>query len=134
MAAPTSELSRARERLDPGAFAFVMATGVVSVAASLDSLPLVSDALLAIACLGWCDRAGPGLARSRRTRPRLTMLGWPWAALALGALAAAAWLVLLGRSRSRGRPDGSWFLLVVGTQSLAVLAAGLAPRWNGDLL
>src|SRR5919201_2121320 len=32
------------------------------------------------------------------------------------------------------RPDGGWFLVVVGTESLAVSAALLAPRWSGDLL
>jgi uncharacterized membrane protein len=58
---------------------------------------------------------------------RLTQLGWAWAGSTALVLAAALWLVLAGyllRRRPQAR-SGAAFLLVVGPQSLAVLAAVL---------
>lgn len=40
-------------KFDAGAFAVVMATGIVAIAAAEEGLPLLSDALLALACLAW---------------------------------------------------------------------------------
>jgi tellurite resistance protein TehA-like permease len=65
---------------------------------------------------------------------RLALSGQTVIALALWVLAAAAWLALLARRPGGGRPDGGWFLVVVGTESLAVLASFLAPRWGPQLL
>jgi hypothetical protein len=45
-------------------FAFVMASGIVSVAASLQGLPVTSDALLAVACVTWVSLAARLRARS----------------------------------------------------------------------
>ncbi|MFE9611229.1 tellurite resistance/C4-dicarboxylate transporter family protein [Streptomyces sp. NPDC006012] len=65
---------------------------------------------------------------------RLT--GRPWAAPALVALALPAWLLVSGRvvvtlrragpQAASRRADGTWFLVVVGLQSLVLAAAGLS--------
>ena len=139
-------------RLDAGAFAFVMATGIVSVAAVQQGLLLLSDTLFGIACFGWVTLV---LALSTRllrgawiprlesfafaaatavVGTRLALTGRTLTALPLWALAAVAWLALLARRPRRGPADGGWFLVVVGTESLAVLAAVLARRWGAPLL
>jgi tellurite resistance protein TehA-like permease len=157
---PGAALSRAPTRaldllgaVDASAFAFVMATGIVSIAAALQRLPVLSDALLVVASGAWLAL---GLLVSLRAlhvehlKPRLgsfalvaatAVLGARFAlagagvsALALWGLATAAWLALLARRPCAGNPDGGWFLLVVGTQSLAVLASLLAARWSARLL
>jgi tellurite resistance protein TehA-like permease len=139
-------------RLDVGAFAFVMASGIVSVAAAQQGLPLLSETLFGIACFGWGTLAlalAPRLLRGA-WRPRLesfafaaatavlgtrlALMGQSVAALALGALAVLAWLALFACRPLRGRAAGGWFLVVVGTESLAALAALLAPRWGEALL
>jgi tellurite resistance protein TehA-like permease len=140
-------------RLDASAFAFVMATGIVSVAARLQGLPVLSDVLLAIAVLGWSALTAAACLRvlrdpSRRPRlesfafvaatavlgARFSVSGRDLVALALWALAIAAWAVLLARRPQLTRADGGWFLVVVGTESLAVLAALLAPDRGAGLL
>ena len=65
--------SRSREDLDAGAFTFGMATGIVSVAARTQGLPVVSDVLFALAALGWLVIAGAVVARGPR-RPRIESL------------------------------------------------------------
>jgi tellurite resistance protein TehA-like permease len=134
-------------------FAFVMASGIVSVAASLQGLPSLSWALFAVACLGWATLAltlTPRLlAEASATPPRfeafavvaatavlgtrLALMGEMVLALALWALAAAVWLTVLARRPRGGRADGAWFLIVVGTESLAVLASLLALHWGAAL-
>jgi tellurite resistance protein TehA-like permease len=130
-----------------------MATGIVSVAAWLQGLPVLSNVLLAIAVLGWFAVAAVACGRALRTasgRPRLgsfafvaatgvlgahfSVAGHNLVALTLWALASAAWVVLLARRPQLTRPDGSWFLVVVGTESLAALASLLAPYLGAELL
>ena len=45
-------LGRSSRAVDPDGFAFVMATGIVSVAAGLQHLRALSEALIVLACLG----------------------------------------------------------------------------------
>lgn len=81
--------------------------------------------------------AGTGVLGSR-----LALSGWWTTAVVLLVIAAVAWLILgylvpvfavLGKSE---RPlikgaNGSWFIWVVGAQSVAVLAATLEPHLDG---
>jgi tellurite resistance protein TehA-like permease len=141
-------------RLDASAFAFVMATGIVSVAASLQGLPALSETLLWVACLAWVTLALAlslrGFRQATSTRPRFAsfafvaatavlgtrfaLMGHTAVAFALLVLAASSWLALLPRRRGGERADGGWFLIVVGTESLAVLASLLAQRWGEQFL
>ena len=126
-----------------------MATGIVSVAARFQGLPVLSDVLLAVAVLGWLAlsaAACPRLLRRPRLESfafvaatgvlgaRLSFAGHDLVALALWALAIAGWIVLLARRPHLTRADGGWFLVVVGTESLAVLASPLALRFGDELL
>lgn len=56
-------LSPEVERLAPGAFSFVMATGIVSSSVRLHHLNAIADALVAIALLGWFVLCATNLAR-----------------------------------------------------------------------
>jgi tellurite resistance protein TehA-like permease len=142
-----------RSDLDAGAFAFVMATGIVSIAAALEGFPALADALLGCACLAWLMLAVVVARRTLRNpdrRPRLqsfaivaatavlgariTLAGKPGPGLTLWALALLLWIGLAARRPTVREPVGGSLLLVVATQSLAVLAALLAPRWTPALL
>ncbi|TVT14335.1 hypothetical protein FNH05_37330, partial [Amycolatopsis rhizosphaerae] len=148
--------------LDPGVFAFVMATGIVSFAASGLRLTVVSAALFVLAsagylvllaasawrCVRWrgrflADAVSPRgfalltfVAASAVLAGRFALAGAAGVWAVLLALGALAWLVLgygipLGLIADPGRRrrrwgldlvDGTWFLWVVGVQSLAVAA------------
>jgi tellurite resistance protein TehA-like permease len=131
----------------------VMATGIVSVALSLDGQAALSDILLVLAAASWGAlgvvlvvraRRDPGLIRREARSPaalttvagsavigtRATLLGWSVPAVALLVIAVALWLVLiapvlLGLERRTG---GGALMLTVSTESLAVLAAELATH------
>ena len=130
-----------------------MATGIVSVAMRSDGHDGLSLALLVITAAAWMslgvlfvDRLCRDRVRWRHEAARpssltavaatavlgadLTLHGWSWAGWALLAIATALCLVLLGNlARVRTRlSTGAGFLVVVGPQSLAVLAASLADR------
>jgi tellurite resistance protein TehA-like permease len=138
--------------LDAGAFAVVMATGIMSIAASLQSRPFVSDALLALACVGWFVLAGAVSRHAQLVprRPRLQsfalvaatavlgarvmLAGADAVALVLWGLAFAVWLVLVWGRPAGSDGTGSSLLIVVATESLGVLAALLARRWHGVFL
>jgi tellurite resistance protein TehA-like permease len=107
--------------------------------------------LFVVACFGWVAQAlalPPRAFEWARPRvesfafvaatavlgARLALMGQDTAALALWLLAVAAWIGILLRLPQRARPGGSRFLLVVGVESLAVLAAVLAARWGEPLL
>ncbi len=139
--------------LDAGAFTFVMATGIVSVAAWLQGLPALSDALLVIAVAVWIVLALAASARMLRVspvRPRLQSFAFVAATtvvgvhfllagdralgLALWSLALLSWLALLARRPRLDKPTGGSLLVIVSTESLAVLAAPLAVRWWSGLL
>jgi tellurite resistance protein TehA-like permease len=140
----------------PDAFAFVMATGILSVAASEEGVPGVSTGLLGTAAAALVLLTA-GKARSfaldARAEPvalltfvagtaivgaRLAGSGlWRWPALPLFGLAVGSWLWLLPRVWSRIRaasvPEarGAWLLGTVAPESLAMLAANLAPLAAG---
>lgn len=154
-------LEAATKRLPPGAFSFVMATGIVSTALRLVHQPVLSAVLLAAAIAGGVGLLGLSAGRLVRfprdllrdaTDPerafgfftvvaalnviglRVDLAGHPAPALGLAAASVPLWLLLtyaipgglmLG---TRTVPvirgvNGSWFLWVVATQSLAVAAA-----------
>ncbi len=159
---PTGLASRAIATLDPGSFAWVMASGIVSIGTDLLGENVLSRVTLAVTIaafiglvLATAGRAlwfstflrrslvDPSVAMAHFTfvaganvlGVRLLLAGYPGVAAALGAGAALAWLALnyglpwsiVARAH---RPvlrefNGTWFIWVVGTQSLAIMASGL---------
>ncbi|HUW77344.1 MAG TPA: tellurite resistance/C4-dicarboxylate transporter family protein [Candidatus Nanopelagicaceae bacterium] len=156
---------RAVATLNPGYFALVMSTGIVSVGMRNHNLLTLSTALLWISIMGyivlvlltiWRAIAFPAELMADFTDPRrgfgfftfvassdvlgnrLGLSGFHGPAFALLAVGSLAWLVLgyivpwtalLGRAE---RPvlasaNGTWFIWVVASESVAVLAAGLEP-------
>lgn len=151
--------------LNPGYFALVMGTGIISVAMHNNNLTLVSAALFVVAVAAWvilvvlhCWRAVSfwTLLRADFTDPRrgfgfftfvaaTDVLGARFAleanrtaALALLTLGALSWFVLgyivpwTAVLNPSIRPalsgaNGTWFIWVVASQSVAVLAAALEP-------
>jgi tellurite resistance protein TehA-like permease len=153
------------ETLDPGYFALVMGTGIVSVGMRNHGLTAVSDALLWLAVVAYVVLVVLTVLRALLFRAalrsdfddpsrgfrfftfvagtgvlgaRLALSDDRQAALALLAVAWLAWVLLgyvvpwtavLGRET---RPviasaNGTWFIWVVASQSVAVLAAALEP-------
>lgn len=150
--------------LPPGAFAFVMATGIVSVGMEQQGLTIASRVLLVIAAGAYAvllialgtrlvrhrDRALADLHDPRLAFGYFTLVAGsgvlavrllavqPSASAVLLALAVIAWLLLgyavpwaavLSREQ---RPvlteaNGTWFIWVVASQSVATTAAGLEP-------
>ena len=151
--------------LNPGYFAFVMGTGIVSVGMNNHGLTVLSLILLWLAVVGyvvlialhvwrfiayranlWADFTDPRrafgfftfvagtdvlgtrtvLASHRGIAAGLLVVGWlGW--LVLGYV--VPWTAVLGR---RERPvvaaaNGTWFIWVVASQSVAVLASTLEP-------
>ena len=151
--------------LNPGYFALVMGTGIISVAMHNNSQTPVSVALFVVAVAGWvilvvlhCWRALRfwGLLRADFTDPRrgfgfftfvagtdvlgarFILEGNRTVALALLILGALSWFVLgyivpwTAVLSPSIRPaltgaNGTWFIWVVASQSVAVLAAALEP-------
>ncbi|WP_063753661.1 tellurite resistance/C4-dicarboxylate transporter family protein [Kutzneria sp. 744] len=166
---PQREVRRSRwsavlRDLNPGVFAFVMATGIVSTALRNDNLLAASDILLLIgvagyialiATFGWrllswrrrllADLVSPRgfafltfVAASNVLASRLAADGQRWPAAVLLAIGVLSWLVLgygvpLGliadprRHPTLSQVNGTWFIWVVGTESIAVAAASLPP-------
>lgn len=156
------------DRWDPLHFAFVMATGIVSIAATLLGLELVGQTLFAVNGLAYVVITILTLARSARD-PRSTLEDLVSPDRAVGSFTAVAATSILGSQfvvfnrsiaiatillilaggllfvltytvfvgltiRVVDTPidetlDGGWFLAVVATQSVAVLAALLAPSY-----
>lgn len=151
--------------LNPGYFALVMATGIVSKAVLLDDAPTLSGTLRGVGLVAYVLLAAASawrLARYRREfladardparsfafftfvagsdvlAARLAGDGHQVAAAALLAAAGAGWLLLsyslplllllIGRAGSTpalAGANGTWFIWVVGTQSMAVAAISL---------
>ncbi|MCQ8828550.1 tellurite resistance/C4-dicarboxylate transporter family protein [Streptomyces malaysiensis] len=163
-------VASAVENLSPGAFAFVMATGIVSTAFARPGMRTASVVLALIAVVGyvvlwalylwrlvrWRQRFLADLAGSRGfafltfvaasdvLATRLTLGRRYGAAEVLLALGVAGWLVLgygvplllicARRALPLRQVNGTWFLWVVGTESIAVAAASLAPHTGGRML
>ena len=151
--------------LNPGYFALVMATGIVSRAVRVDGSARLSGILLAvtIACYavlvvayGWrlagyrrefmADLVDPRktfafftfVAASDVLGSRLAADGHSGATIGLLIVASLAWLLLNyvipmmlitrhGTQSALAGANGTWFIWVVGTQSLAVSATVLPP-------
>ncbi len=151
--------------LNPGYFAVVMATGIVSRAMRPSGWTYLSGLLLALTVVsyvtlvvayGWrfaayrreflADASDPRktfgfftfVAGSNVLGAGLAAHGHAWATVVLLVVAGAAWLllsygvplVLVTRHASRpalAGANGTWFLWVVGTQSIAVAATSLPP-------
>ncbi|HLI38709.1 MAG TPA: tellurite resistance/C4-dicarboxylate transporter family protein [Streptosporangiaceae bacterium] len=161
---PGGLIGRFVATFDPGYFAFVMASGIVSVGTGLLGHPVISDVTLAVTAAGFVALGPAYLARAvcyagwfRRSlrNPvtamayftlvagtdvlalRLAMAGYSRIALGLGAAGALLWLVLTyalpwsvvaaARRPVLAEFNGTWLIWVVATQSVAVLAAGVAP-------
>ena len=157
-------VSNAVGTLNPGYFALVMGTGILSVAMDLKGLVVLSAILLAITAGSWILLAALTLWRIALHWPRFRadftdprrgfgfftftaatgVLGSrlvdqavPVAA-ALLAIAAVSWFILgyvvpwTAVLHPSSRPtlpgaNGTWFIWVVASQSVAVLAASLQP-------
>jgi tellurite resistance protein TehA-like permease len=151
--------------LNPGYFALVMSTGIVSIAIHNHHLYALSVLLLWLAVLAyavlvtaylWRAAAFPADVTADLADPerafgyftfvaatdvlgaRLAADGHNRVALVLLGIAGLAWLVLgyvipwtavLGHARRPVLPhaNGTWFIWVVASQSIAILAAALEP-------
>ncbi len=123
---------RGLEGVDAGAFAVVMATGILGVGARLEGIAPLADVLLACACLAWLVLAA--ILRSRSIRSfavvagtavigaDFLLAGQGKLALALWSLSVALWLAVAFTVR---REAAGSLLSIVATESLAVLAAAL---------
>lgn len=124
--------------------AITMATGIVSVGFALDGEQLLSRALLVVAAIAWLTllaliAAGRGLGRPTVSvltcvagtdvlGARVAQLGWHREAAVLLAIGAVLWVRLVPALlvRRRSGATGATFLLVVATESLAVLSAAVS--------
>lgn len=137
--------------IPPAAGAVVMGTGIVSIGLELDGEQALSRALFAIAAIVWLALAAALLSALVARRPavlahartpaaltavaatdvlggRTSMLGWQHEADVLLVLGVASWALLAPYVlRHWSAPAaGASFLLVVATESIAVLASRLA--------
>lgn len=131
---------RAREEVDAGAFAVVMATGILGVGARIEGIAPLANVLLSIACLAWLVLAALLGARSVRSFAVVAgtaVVGADFALAGQGELALAAWslaaaLLLAVAFTVRSEAAGS-LLSIVALESLAVLAATLDRRHEAPL-
>src|SRR5437763_5009821 len=139
--------------ISPASGAVVMGTGIVSTALAFDHRETFSRILLAVtvpvwavlgvALVGGAVRDRPRVRRDSRSPAavtavagtavlgaRLLLLGWGGAAIALLAIAVGLWLALLNPVlRNWVTPAaGVSLMLIVSTESLAVLSAALAEH------
>ncbi|WP_210495676.1 hypothetical protein [Patulibacter sp. SYSU D01012] len=135
----------------PSAGAAVMGTGIVSTALELTGRHGVADGLLVVACALWVAlalvaagrlvRDPAGAARGARAAEALSAVaatcvlgsrfvigGHAGVGAVLLAAGAALWAALVGPALRAlpARAHGGTFLIAVGTESVAVLAAALA--------
>lgn len=147
------------DAVPPASGAVVMGTGIVSIALSLDGQETLSVIFLALAAVVWVILAVLLPARALRDRvrfrgdlctpaaftavagtavlgTRLTLLGWGWAGGVLLVIAFGLWLGLVGPVlRHWSKPTvGASFILTVGTESLALLAAAMALAEHAEWL
>lgn len=123
---------RKLEDVDAGAFAVVMASGILAVGARLEGIAPLADVLLALACVAWLVLAATLRERSVRSFALVAgtaVVGADFAlagrgdlALAIWSLAAASWVAVALAVR---REAADSLLTIVATESLAVLAAEL---------
>lgn len=131
---------RALPEVDAGAFAVVMATGILGTGARLEGIAPLADVLLAFACLAWLALVVVLRTRSVRSfafvagtavvGADLLLAGQGALALALWSLAGALWLVVWLTIRAEAFRS---LLTIVATESLAVLAAALDRHGDAPL-
>lgn len=154
--------------LHPGSFAFVMATGIVSIGMNQQGFVLASRILLGIGLVAWvllllaltlrclfyrdrviADLHDPVVAFGFFTvvagtdvlAVRLTDVSWQLSAVMLAFAAVVGvflgygvpWAAALGRAE---RPvlqhvNGTWFIWVVASQSVATASASIEPYMGG---
>lgn len=142
---------RLLDSIPPASGAVVMGTGIVSVALLLDGSHPLSTILLIITAFTWLALAVLLPARVRRDGKRflvdlrhptaltsiagtevlgtrLTLAGWDWAGVALLIIGTVIWLGLVPSVLLHWQTPtiGASFILTVGTESLALLAATVA--------
>ena len=147
------------DAVPPASGAVVMGTGIVSIVLSLDAQETLSRLFLALDAAVWviltvllaaravrdqtrfradlCTAAAfTAVAGTAVLGTRLTLLGWNWAAGALLVIAVGLWLGLVGPVlRHWSTPTvGASFILTVGTESLALLAAAMALAGRAEWL
>jgi tellurite resistance protein TehA-like permease len=166
---PATRVQEAVAGLQPGYFALVMATGMMSIGLSLEGFAALSSLLLLVTVVSYVvlvvllawrigrhgravleDLADPArafgfftvVAGTNVLGARLAMAGAPGVTAVLLTVSALTWFVLgyvvpwtavLGRSE---RPvirsaNGTWFIWVVASQSIAVAAATVEPVFGG---
>ncbi|MBS1891227.1 MAG: tellurite resistance/C4-dicarboxylate transporter family protein [Actinobacteria bacterium] len=143
----------------PASGAVVMGTGIVSVGLALDGREQLSEVLLVLDGIAWVVLAILLPARALRDRARfrddlgtpaaftavagtgvlgtrLTLLGWNWAGSFLLVVALLVWLGLVGPVLRDWRTPtvGASFIITVGTESIALLAAALADAYRAEWL
>lgn len=165
---PARPLMAWTRTLDPGSFAAVMATGIVSIDASQHGLPAVARVLFVLNLAAWAWLSALSVLRALRFRDALVadfadpvvgagfltfsagtcvlatqcliVVDMPLAAAILGGLGAMAWIALTyaflaamvtrrikhGLARSI---NGGWLVVVVATQSVAIVAIVLSARF-----
>jgi tellurite resistance protein TehA-like permease len=151
---------RMLDSFSPTAWAEVMSAGIVSIALWLDHQETLSRILLVVAATLWLTFAVLVPVRAVLDRGRFladvrtpvalgsvgaaatlgtgltTILGLRWAGIALLAIALLVWLALLAPVLGNWKTPtvGASLLLAVSTESLAVLAATLAPSEHAQWL
>jgi len=133
-AAAATWFGREIERLYPGYFALVMATGIISNAFFFEGRRGIADALFAVNALAYPLLCMATLARIVRFGRAL------WADLIDPRLVFAAltlWFVLiyfafgvltfLNTAHGANVVHGGWLIAIVGTESLVILGSAIAP-------
>ncbi|WP_334163752.1 tellurite resistance/C4-dicarboxylate transporter family protein [Phenylobacterium sp.] len=153
------------ERLFPGYFALVMATGIIANTLYLEGHRGLSDLLFGLggaafpwlllltavraarfAPAMWADLTNPGLVFSFFTLVAaadvlglgMNLRGFPHAAFALWLFALLVWfgliylsfavLTFLNTAHGANVVHGGWLIAIVGTESLVILGAAVAPH------
>lgn len=150
-AAVARRAGRVLDAIPPASGAVVMGTGIVSISLADGGYDTLSRALLALAAVVWvglvavvagrvardpprarleaCSPAAlTGIADTAVLGSRVALLGWHRVGAALLVVAFCFWLALVPSVLRRWTTPtvGTSFMLVVSTESLAVLAAILA--------
>jgi tellurite resistance protein TehA-like permease len=152
------------QALHPGNFAFVMASGIVSIGFSTLQLPVLAEGLATLAVAAWLlllalsamrlarhpqavrvDLLNPRMVFAYFTLVAATSIvglllhqrAYPALAIACWALAFTAWCLLLylafsvltflTHEHNINIVHGGWLIAIVGTQSLVLLGARIAP-------
>jgi tellurite resistance protein TehA-like permease len=152
-------LDRILGAVSPASGAVVMGTGIVSIGLALDGRETLSRVVLVLAAVVWVVLGVLLPARAVRDRDRFradvrtpaaftavagtavlgtraALLGWRWVGVALLVVAFAIWLGLLAPVLRHWHVPtvGASFILTVGTQAVALLAAVLALAFRASWL